>query len=73
MNIAAIDIGSNAIRLVIAKKETSGEITFLKRMRVPLRLGKEAFSKSKTFSSSTLKLAGAVFKSFSELLKEYHS
>lgn len=46
MKYAAIDIGSNAIRLLIAEiKNIDGEISFKKTslIRVPLRLGDDAF------------------------------
>lgn len=46
MRYAAIDIGSNAVRLLIADvKETNGTVTFKKNtlVRVPLRLGDDAF------------------------------
>ncbi len=46
MRYAAIDIGSNAVRLLIVNIiEREGEITFKKDtlIRVPLRLGDDAF------------------------------
>ncbi len=46
MRYAAIDIGSNAVRLLIADiNESKGKITFKKNtlLRVPLRLGDDAF------------------------------
>ena len=46
MRYAAIDIGSNAVRLLIAEiNESSGSVSFKKNtlIRVPLRLGDDAF------------------------------
>ncbi len=65
MRIAAIDIGSNAIRLAIAEEDE-----IIKKIRIPLRLGAEAFSPSKTFSSSTIELASEVFESIADILKK---
>ncbi|MEP6613657.1 MAG: exopolyphosphatase, partial [Mucilaginibacter sp.] len=46
MRYAAIDIGSNAVRLLIADIiENNGSVSFKKNtlIRVPLRLGDDAF------------------------------
>ena len=42
--LAAIDIGSNAIRLVIADLDEHGEIRVLKKVREPVRLGADVFA-----------------------------
>ena len=42
--LAAIDIGSNAIRLVIGEMDTHGDIRVIKKMREPVRLGKDVFA-----------------------------
>jgi exopolyphosphatase / guanosine-5'-triphosphate,3'-diphosphate pyrophosphatase len=64
MKRAAIDIGSNAIRLSIAD---GTKIT--KKIRIPLRLGTESFSKDQTFSQNTIDLATEVFKGIANLFK----
>lgn len=61
--IAAFDIGSNAIRMAIAQIDKNGVLTVTERIRMPLRLGTEAFSKGE-FSPYTMKEALKVFKSF---------
>ncbi|MDX9971774.1 MAG: hypothetical protein RBU21_02160 [FCB group bacterium] len=45
INIAAIDAGSNAIRLLIARAEPSGAIVKLERKRSAVRLGRHAFTR----------------------------
>jgi len=70
MRIAAIDLGSNAVRLAVA--DCGGpkgfEITY--KVRKPLRLGTEAFSKTGELSHNTIKKAVETFKFFAEVMKE---
>jgi exopolyphosphatase/guanosine-5'-triphosphate,3'-diphosphate pyrophosphatase len=65
--IAALDIGSNAIRFAIAKPEKN-KFEVLKSFRAPLRLGSESFGQGE-FSESTIGYAVEIFKSFQELAK----
>jgi len=53
--LAAIDIGSNAVRLAIAEYD-GDKLTITKKVRVPLRLGSEAFEFGR-FSEHTIKYA----------------
>ncbi len=67
--LAAIDVGSNAIRLVIGEVEASGEIRVLKKYREGVRLGKDTFSTgaiSKKCAERTLE----TFVKFKTFLKE---
>ena len=66
--IAAIDIGSNAIRLVIGRVDEHGDLKILKKLREPVRLGKDAF-KEGALSVKTVAKAMQAFKKFSALLK----
>ena len=57
MKFAAIDIGTNAARLLIAHvQQTDGRIHFQKLAyyRVPLRLGEEVFDKGKISAQKAL-------------------
>ena len=65
--LAAIDIGSNAIRLVIGELDDHGDIRILKKMREPVRLGKDAFSTGE-ISGKTLEKAIEAFLKFKELI-----
>jgi len=69
-NLAAIDIGSNAIRMVIAER-THHEMKILKKFRFPIRLGADVFEKGK-ISGKNLKEAARTFGQFQELCREYH-
>lgn len=66
--LAAIDIGSNAIRLVIGERDQHGDIRILKKVREPVRLGKDVFSTG-TISEKTRKQALEAFARFTALLK----
>ncbi|MBP9673778.1 MAG: hypothetical protein KBD63_01675 [Bacteriovoracaceae bacterium] len=67
--IAAIDIGSNALRLAIAEIHAHDHLVVTKRVRIPLRLGGDAFSQ-KTFSETTMNKTERVFKNFKKILKD---
>lgn len=68
--LAAIDIGSNAVRMVIAGR-TRTEMKVLKKFRFPIRLGGDVFEKGK-ISSRNLKEAARTFKKFKKLMSEYN-
>ena len=60
--IAAIDIGSNAIRLTTADLEHKDSILLDNRIRIPIRLGTHAFSEEQTFSKTFIKNAQNAFR-----------
>ena len=73
LKLAAIDIGSNAIRFqVINVLEYKGQITFkrLEYIRFPLRLGKEVFN-TRQFSHKTIDKIIKLMKSFKLMLELY--
>ena len=65
--LAAIDIGSNAIRLVIADRDEHGDIRVLKKVREPVRLGADVFATG-GISPKTREKALATFAKFRDLL-----
>jgi exopolyphosphatase/guanosine-5'-triphosphate,3'-diphosphate pyrophosphatase len=70
VRIAAIDAGSNAIRLVIAEAKSSAEIQILDVERASVRLGHRAFTKRR-FSRLTIDNAVHVFRRFKQALDRY--
>lgn len=69
-SIAAIDIGSNAIRLVIGELDSHGDIRIVKKVREPVRLGEDVFS-SGELGAKTREKALAAFMKFKDLLKSH--
>lgn len=70
MNFAALDIGSNAVRMVIATKETEDRYQVLRKMRLPFRLGTEAFSEQAAFSHETIRQASDLFSSLKLMMEQ---
>ncbi len=74
MKLAAIDIGSNAARLLISevKENDAGKPEFIKLnlIRVPLRLGFDVFEKSE-IGKQRIAMLIQTMKAFSFLLKAY--
>lgn len=70
MILAAIDIGSNAARLLIAEVKGNSEFTKLNLLRIPLRLGMDVFTKGKIGLECEKMLIDSM-KVFSDLMKIY--
>lgn len=68
-NLGAIDIGSNAIRMVIAIHDSKG-LRVLKKFRFPIRLGADVF-RSGSISQKNLKLSAKTFLKFKEVSEKY--
>ena len=69
--LAAIDVGSNAIRLVIGEMDASGEIHVLKKYREGVRLGKDTFSQG-MISKKCVERTLETFVKFKTFLKEHN-
>lgn len=68
--IAAIDLGSNALRAVIARKN-GGEVEIIKSFREPLRLGEDVFSTGVISEDKMMKTEEAFIKLF-HIFTEYN-
>lgn len=71
--LAAIDIGSNAIRLLINYVEQSGAVDFKKAafIRVPIRLGEDVFIEGSIGDEKRDKLCEAM-QAFAHLMKTFN-
>ncbi len=67
---AAIDIGSNAIRLRIGGLDAEGRLKLVDQHREAIRLGHEAFT-SGSFSEQTLTRVVTAFSSFKKVIDRY--
>lgn len=67
---SAIDVGSNAFRLVIAERCADHNFNILKKERIAVRLGADAFEKGQ-FSEHTQEQAIKAFEKFAALHKKY--
>src|SRR5262245_19161538 len=68
--IAAIDVGSNAIRLSIATVAPDGRYQIVQSAREPVRLGHDVFTTGR-ITETTMKAALEVFRRFREQLSKY--
>lgn len=69
MILSAIDIGSNAFRILISKK-IEGHFLEIKKFRAPVRLGHDVFENG-TISQKTIQDALETFHQFASLHKKY--
>ncbi len=67
MKVAAIDAGSNAVRLLIGERDALGGIHIIDKYREPIRLGKDVFSKGEIRKKTIDRLLTA-FKKFRKVI-----
>ena len=70
MQLAAIDIGSNAIRLIIGEKTETGSLRILKKYREPIRLGAEVFNGG-ILSQQIIEKTADAFVLFRSVIDQY--
>jgi exopolyphosphatase/guanosine-5'-triphosphate,3'-diphosphate pyrophosphatase len=68
--IAAIDIGSSAIRMDVAEVHSDGTIRGLDSLKKGVQLGREAFTEGR-LSLDTIRAACAVLKDFKKVMDSY--
>lgn len=67
--IGAIDLGSNAVRLALARPKGDSDLEIFESLREPVRLGMEVFSLG-YITDSTLKRLNQAFVHFSQVLEK---
>jgi exopolyphosphatase/guanosine-5'-triphosphate,3'-diphosphate pyrophosphatase len=68
--VAAIDIGSNSIRLVVAQVFQDGTFEVLERLQQALKIGQDTFRKGR-ISAQTMRAAVLILQRFREVLNTY--
>jgi exopolyphosphatase/guanosine-5'-triphosphate,3'-diphosphate pyrophosphatase len=68
--IAAIDVGTNAIRIVVGSVNPDRRIDLLENIREPVRLGQDVFTRSSIAEDTTERVIEAFLK-FKRLLDKY--
>ncbi len=68
--IAAIDVGSNAIRMVIGQIDSEGNVEHLEDLQRAVPLGHDSFSEGR-LSTKTINLAIEVLRGFQKIMEPY--
>jgi exopolyphosphatase/guanosine-5'-triphosphate,3'-diphosphate pyrophosphatase len=68
--VAAIDVGANALRMVIAEVLPDGRIEVIERAARAARLGQDAFRRGR-LGAASMRVALAILRDFRELLNLY--
>jgi exopolyphosphatase / guanosine-5'-triphosphate,3'-diphosphate pyrophosphatase len=71
VNISAIDIGSNAMRMVIGDVDESWQVRTVENIRLPVRLGQDVFDKG-YLQETTLQQTEEVFLHFRQMTEKYN-
>ena len=69
--IAAVDIGSNAIRMMVAEVLPDGSVEVLERLQQGIRLGQDSFRRGR-LGGSTVQASIAIMRGYRRALEVYH-
>jgi exopolyphosphatase / guanosine-5'-triphosphate,3'-diphosphate pyrophosphatase len=69
--IAAIDVGSNAMRMVVGEVDESWRVNTLENVRLPVRLGQDVFSRG-TLEKATIQQTEEAFLRFRHMAENYN-
>jgi exopolyphosphatase / guanosine-5'-triphosphate,3'-diphosphate pyrophosphatase len=70
VNISAIDVGSNAMRMVIGEVDESWQVRTIENIRLPVRLGQDVFSRG-YLEEKTIQQTEEVFLRFKQMAENY--
>jgi exopolyphosphatase/guanosine-5'-triphosphate,3'-diphosphate pyrophosphatase len=69
--VAAIDVGSNSLRMVIAEVLPDGRIEILEQLRKAVHLGRDTFVRGR-LGGQSMRAAVAVLRDYRQMLRLYH-
>jgi exopolyphosphatase/guanosine-5'-triphosphate,3'-diphosphate pyrophosphatase len=69
--IAAIDVGSNAMRLIVGRVDYDAKMEIIENLRLPVRLGRDAFGEGQ-ISEQTAQQAVDAFQRFAKVMEDHH-
>src|SRR5512138_1734828 len=70
VNIAAIDVGSNAMRMVVGELDDAWQVRAIENVRLPVRLGKDVFSKG-ILEEKTIQQTEEAFLHFKYMMESF--
>ena len=70
LKIAAIDVGSNAIRMTVGEVDDSWGVEAIENIRLPVRLGQEAFT-SGLLDEPSMQHTVDAFRRFQRVAKDF--
>jgi exopolyphosphatase/guanosine-5'-triphosphate,3'-diphosphate pyrophosphatase len=68
--VAAIDVGANSLRMVVAEVLPDGHVEVLERLQRAVRLGQDVFRRGR-LGAASMRTAVAILRDFREVLKLY--
>lgn len=71
VNISAIDVGSNAMRMVIGEVDESWQLRTIENIRLPVRLGQDVFDKG-VLEEKTIQQTEEVFLRFKQMAENFN-
>ena len=71
LNISAIDVGSNAMRMVIGEVDEAWQVRTIENIRLPVRLGQDVFSKG-YLEEKTIQQTEEVFLQFKQVAENFN-
>lgn len=71
VNISAIDVGSNAMRMVVGEVDETFQVRTIENIRLPVRLGQDVFDKG-VLEEKTIQQTEEVFLRFKQIAENYN-
>ncbi|HUF00452.1 MAG TPA: Ppx/GppA phosphatase family protein [Anaerolineales bacterium] len=71
LNISAIDVGSNAMRMVVGEVDDAWQVRTIENIRLPVRLGQDVFSKG-YLEEKTIQQTEEAFLRFKQMAENYN-